>query len=105
MQVWRRIQQSLEKQRRAALISVVKVEGSAPREVGARMVIQKDAGFFGTIGGGRRERVETPSAPLRVSRLGPHRGQCCGGSVTTLIETFDSVDLADIRELAAAEEA
>ena len=49
MQVWRRIQQSLEKHRRAALISVVKVEGSAPREVGARMVIQKDAGFFGTI--------------------------------------------------------
>ncbi|HXB76743.1 MAG TPA: xanthine dehydrogenase accessory protein XdhC [Bradyrhizobium sp.] len=116
MQVWRRIQQSLEKQRRAALISVVKVEGSAPREVGARMVIQKDAGFFGTIGGGRLEfetlavadhalSVETPSASLRVWPLGPNLGQCCGGSVTTLIETFDSVDLADIRELAAAEEA
>jgi len=114
--VWRRIQQSLEKQRRAALISVVKVEGSAPREVGARMVIQKDAGFFGTIGGGRLEfetlavadhalSVETPSASLRVWPLGPNLGQCCGGSVTTLIETFDSVDLADIRELAAAEEA
>jgi len=116
MRVWRRIQQSLEKQRRAALISVVKVEGSAPREVGARMVIQKDAGFFGTIGGGRLEfetlavadhalSVETPSASLRVWPLGPNLGQCCGGSVTTLIETFDSVDLADIRELAAAEEA
>jgi xanthine dehydrogenase accessory factor len=116
MRVWRRIQQSLEKQRRAALISVVKVEGSAPREVGARMVIQKDAGFFGTIGGGRLEyetlavadhalSVETPSASLRVWPLGPNLGQCCGGSVTTLIETFDSVDLAEIRELAAAEEA
>jgi len=116
MLVWRRIQQSLEKQRRAALISVVKVEGSAPREVGARMVIQKDAGFFGTIGGGRLEyetlavadhalSVETPSASLRVWPLGPNLGQCCGGSVTTLIETFDSVDLAEIRELAAAEEA
>ena len=116
MRVWRRIQQALEKQRHAALISVVKVEGSAPREVGARMVIQKDAGFFGTIGGGRLEfetlavadhalSVETPSASLRVWPLGPNLGQCCGGSVTTLIETFDSVDLADIRELAAAEEA
>jgi xanthine dehydrogenase accessory factor len=49
--------------------------------------------------------VETPSASLRVWPLGPNLGQCCGGSVTTLIETFDSVDLADIRELAAAEEA
>ena len=37
MQVWRRIRESLEKHRRAALISVVKVEGSAPREMGARM--------------------------------------------------------------------
>ena len=53
--VWRRIQESLEKHRRAALVSIIKVEGSAPREVGARMVVQKDAGFFGTIGGGRLE--------------------------------------------------
>lgn len=116
MRVWRRIQQSLEKDRRAALISVVKVEGSAPREVGARMVIQKDAGFFGTIGGGRLEyealavadhalSVKRPSASLRVWPLGPNLGQCCGGSVTTLIETFNTGDLAEIRELAAAEEA
>jgi xanthine dehydrogenase accessory factor len=116
MQVWRRIQQSLEKHRRAALISVVKVEGSAPREVGARMVIQQDAGFFGTIGGGRLEyetlavadhalSVKTPSASLRVWPLGPNLGQCCGGSVTTLIETFNTGDLAEIRKLAAAEEA
>ena len=110
MRVWRRIQQSLEKDRRAALISVVKVEGSAPREVGARMVIQKDAGFFGTIGGGRLEyetlavaddalSAKTSSASLRVWPLGPNLGQCCGGSVTTLIETFNAGDLAEIREL------
>jgi xanthine dehydrogenase accessory factor len=116
MQVWRRIQQSLEKERRAALISVVKVEGSAPREVGARMVIQQDVGFFGTIGGGRLEyetlavadhalSVKTPSASLRVWPLGPNLGQCCGGSVTTLIETFNTGDIAEIRKLAAAEEA
>src|SRR6516164_6031521 len=116
MQVWRRIRESLEKQRRAALISIVKVEGSAPREVGARMVIQKDAGFFGTIGGGRLEyetlavadhalSMETPLASLRVWPLGPNLGQCCGGSVTTLIETFDTADLAEVRSLAAAEEA
>jgi xanthine dehydrogenase accessory factor len=114
--VWRRIQESLEKHRRAALISIVKVEGSAPREVGARMVVQKDAGFFGTIGGGRLEyealavaeaalSAETLAASLRVWPLGPNLGQCCGGSVTTLIETFDAGDLDRVRELAAAEEA
>jgi xanthine dehydrogenase accessory factor len=115
MQVWRRIRESLEKHRRAALISIVKVEGSAPREVGARMVIQKDAGFFGTIGGGRLEYetlavadhalMQTSSASLRVWPLGPNLGQCCGGSVTTLIETFDTADLSEVRKLAAAEQA
>jgi xanthine dehydrogenase accessory factor len=116
MQVWRRIRESLDKHRRAALVSVVRVEGSAPREVGARIVIEKDAGFFGTIGGGRLE-YETLAmaeaalsagrsfASVRVWPLGPNLGQCCGGSVTTLIETFDAADLDSVRGLAAAEEA
>src|ERR1019366_1663636 len=114
--VWRRIQQSLEKHRRAALISVIKVDGSAPREVGARMVVQPGDGFFGTIGGGRLEyetlavaeaalSADTPAASVRVWPLGPNLGQCCGGSVTTLIETFDAGDLGSVGELAAAEEA
>src|ERR1700674_1219613 len=109
--VWRRIQESLEKHRRAALVSIIKVEGSAPREVGARIVVQKDAGFFGTIGGGRLEYEtlarpgETLGATLRVLPLGPNLGQCCGGSVTTLIETFDAGDLDRVLELAAAEKA
>jgi xanthine dehydrogenase accessory factor len=115
--VWRRIRESLEKGRRVALISIIKVDGSAPREVGARMVIERDSGFFGTIGGGRLEyealavaedalSMEKPAAAsVRVWPLGPNLGQCCGGSVTTLIETFDSGDLDDIRELVAAEEA
>jgi xanthine dehydrogenase accessory factor len=114
--VWQRIRDSLERERRAALISIVKVAGSAPREAGARIVVLQDAGFFGTIGGGRLEyetlaEAEAAlsagklSASMRVWPLGPNLGQCCGGSVTTLIETFDVGDLAHIRELAAAEEA
>jgi len=114
--VWRRIRESLEKERRAALISVIKVDGSAPREAGARMVVQPDAGFFGTIGGGRLEyetlavaeaalSAERPAASLHVWPLGPNLGQCCGGSVTILVETFDAGDLDNICELAAAEAA
>lgn len=114
--VWRRILESLEKHRRAALIGVIRVDGSAPREVGARMVVLQDAGFFGTIGGGRLEyealavaeaglSEKTQVASVRVWPLGPNLGQCCGGSVTTLIETFDAGDIDEIRKLAAAEEA
>jgi xanthine dehydrogenase accessory factor len=114
--VWRRIRESLEKQRRAALISIIKVDGSAPREVGARIVVQRGAGFFGTIGGGRLEyealavaeaalSADKPAASVHVWPLGPNLGQCCGGSVTTLIETFDAGDLDSIGDLVAAEEA
>ncbi len=114
--VWRRIRESLETHRRAALISIIKVDGSAPREVGARMVVQREAGFFGTIGGGRLEyealavaeaalSADKPVASVHVWPLGPNLGQCCGGSVTTLIETFDAGDLDRIAELVAAEEA
>src|ERR1700736_5444510 len=99
--VWRRIQEWLEKHRRAALVSIIKVEESAPREVGARMVVQKDAGFFGTIGGGRLEyetlavaeaalSEETLAASLRVWPLGPNLGQCCGGVVTHPHESLDA---------------
>jgi xanthine dehydrogenase accessory factor len=112
--VWRRIRQSLEQQRRAALVSIVKVDGSAPREAGARLLILQDGSFLGTIGGGRLEyevlaaaqaalSAGKPAASLQVWPLGPNLGQCCGGSVTTLIETFDLGDLAGVREFAAAE--
>jgi xanthine dehydrogenase accessory factor len=114
--VWRQIRESLEQQRRVALISIIKVDGSAPREAGARMVVLQDAGFFGTIGGGRLEyealamaqaalAAEKPAASLRVWPLGPNLGQCCGGSVTTLIEVFDVGDLAEVSQFAAAEAA
>ncbi|MGA2291214.1 XdhC family protein, partial [Bradyrhizobium sp.] len=114
--VWRRIRKSIEQHGRAALVSVIGVEGSAPREVGARMVVEPGAGFLGTIGGGCLEyetlalaeaalAAEAPSAAVRVWPLGPNLGQCCGGSVTILTEIFDAGDLEDIRRLAAAEQA
>jgi xanthine dehydrogenase accessory factor len=114
--IWPRIRSSIEQHRRAALASVVNVEGSAPREAGARMVIEQGGGLFGTIGGGRLEyetiaiaeaalSSEKSGASVDVWPLGPNLGQCCGGSVTTLVETFDEGDLGCVRQLAAAEEA
>jgi len=113
--VWRRIRESVERHRRAALVSVIDVIGSAPREVGARMVVQHHGSVSGSVGGGRLEyealaiaevalSAETTEAAVHVWPLGPNLGQCCGGSVTILVETFDAGDLDGIRELAAAEE-
>ena len=64
-------------------------------------MLQPDGGFYGTIGGGRLEyeAIAAARAALAAGRgkaqfrdwpLGPNLGQCCGGMVKTLTETFDA---------------
>lgn len=78
-------------------VVVARVRGSAPREVGAAMLVWRD-GASGTIGGGALEhalmtaaRGITTSGHFNITRhaLGPDMGQCCGGSVDILTESFD----------------
>jgi len=112
--IWRRILGLVERHGRAAKISVIDVEGSAPREAGARLVLSPDAVISGSIGGGRLEyetlalaeaalSAGTATAEIRTWPLGPNLGQCCGGAVTVLIETFDASDLDAIQRLVEAE--
>jgi len=114
--VWARIRQTIERHGAAGLISVIGAAGSVPRESGARIVLQPDGGFFGTIGGGRLEyeALAAARAVLAAGRgeaqfrdwpLGPNLGQCCGGMVKTLTETFDENDLAVVRRLEEIEKA
>ncbi|WP_421701223.1 xanthine dehydrogenase accessory protein XdhC [Aliiroseovarius sp.] len=82
---------------RVARVVVADVVGSAPREVGAAMLVWTEDGTTcqsGTIGGGElelRAAERALSAPF-VERipLGPSLGQCCGGAVTLLCEHFDA---------------
>ncbi|MBI5112498.1 MAG: xanthine dehydrogenase accessory protein XdhC [Rhodovulum sp.] len=114
MAVWARIGETIAQHGRAALVSVVRVAGSAPRESGARLVARPDSGFFGTIGGGRLEYEVLAAAGAALARgerqallrtwtLGPDLAQCCGGVVTTLTEVFDASDADTVAALAAAE--
>jgi xanthine dehydrogenase accessory factor len=114
--VWARIRETIERHGSAGLLSIVGAAGSVPREAGARIVLQPDGGFFGTIGGGRleyealtaaREALATGrgKAQFRDWPLGPNLGQCCGGMVKTLIETFDAADIVAVRRFEAAEHA
>jgi xanthine dehydrogenase accessory factor len=114
--VWTRIRQTIERQGGAGLISVIGAAGSVPRESGARIVLQPEGGFFGTIGGGRLEyeAIATARTILAAGRgkarfrdwpLGPSLGQCCGGVVKTLTETFDQHDLAVVRRFEEIEKA
>jgi xanthine dehydrogenase accessory factor len=113
---WARILEGLEDQGRVARVSVVATRGSTPREVGASMVVRRDLGFRGTIGGGALEwralrlawdalGTRDAAFALHDVLLGPDLGQCCGGRVTLGVEVFDTTDLPAVRELARAEAA
>jgi len=79
-----------------ALLTVVAVRGSAPREVGAKMIVtSKEA--IGTIGGGQLEYQCSRIACEQMSKhemargvrrfaLGTGCGQCCGGVVDVMFE-------------------
>ncbi len=82
-------------------VVIAGVQGSAPRDVGAEMIVGRD-GLSGTIGGGALEyeaialaRRLNETLILRRS-LGPELGQCCGGNVTLVIEPWDTARIASV---------
>lgn len=113
MKVWTHIAKTLEAHGTCAMVSVVKVEGSTPREAGARIVVTP-LGFHGTIGGGTLEWQAIAKAQallgkptqhkLSIHSLGPDLGQCCGGRVQLVTEVFARNDLAAVRDFAVREE-
>lgn len=85
------------------LVTIASLRGSAPRELGARMIVTPQQ-TVGSIGGGRLEyecsRIAAgrlkDDAPLPRFRrrfpLGANLGQCCGGVVEVLFEKFGRSD-------------
>lgn len=82
-----------------ALVTVIEVSGSAPRHVGARMLVEPDGAIDQTVGGGRVE-LEVTHAAAEVAAGAPARlvkhhltrdlAMCCGGSMTFFIEPVAS---------------
>ncbi len=95
---------------RVVMVTVAGIRGSAPREVGAKMLVTRHASF-GTIGGGQLEYQCTRIAfdmlgdaedpRLRKFPLGSTMGQCCGGVVDILFEPIASVLPAWLQDLRA----
>lgn len=97
----------------AVLVTVAEIQGSTPREAGARMVYSADK-QYDTIGGGHLEwraaqiaramladdATQLPSR-RRLERiaLGPSLGQCCGGVVFLAFERIDADDSGVWQEL------
>lgn len=93
------------------LVTVMSVIGSAPREVGASMVVrltndpQQTIESVGSIGGGHLEwqslniaqsmlsNQSEPSLIMERFNLGARLGQCCGGRVLVLFERISHLDV------------
>ena len=110
-QEWLESLARLRSDRRAcAQVVVIGIKGSAPREVGARMIVADGRLAWGTIGGGRLEHLAIERAAELAERaqagqvaghlagdaqaftetvpLSEKAGQCCGGEVTLFYEAF-----------------
>jgi xanthine dehydrogenase accessory factor len=114
MQAWLSdLQQLLAHGDAAVLVTVARVEGSAPREAGTKMIVTRDSARH-TIGGGHLEwkAIESARQVLRDGMraphmrrlerfaLGPSLGQCCGGAVVLAFERLDVGDLGWLSSLA-----
>ncbi len=95
-------------------VSMIGVDGSSPRNVGAFMNVTCET-FTGTIGGGALEnealavaRRMLDQAPVPWRRrvedypLGPDLGQCCGGHVRLLYEIIGGRELGALEAALAA---
>jgi xanthine dehydrogenase accessory factor len=97
------------------IVTVDGVRGSAPREIGAKMLVTAKA-TIGTIGGGQleyqstriaveqllRNDIEPGTRLIRRFPLGSNCGQCCGGVVDILFERValhDADWLTELRQL------
>ncbi len=116
MRTWPHVESFIVQEGGAVLVTILDVQGSAPRDAGTRMIIAPSGSFYGTIGGGRleweaikhaRQLLESTNAPCtqHVFPLGPQLGQCCGGSVRALFECFTDTQLDTVREFSKLEAA
>lgn len=82
-----------------AVVTLARVVGSAPQDLGARIIADQGGLFFGTIGGGKVEahmlkmvqqkilahQLETETVTINLQR---DIGMTCGGEVSFLLEFF-----------------
>lgn len=92
-----KVTELLKEKKSFVMVTLVKVRGSAPQNVGAKMIVSEEGIVFGTVGGGKIEkrclevaaslRQETnPSAQTFTWNLQKDIGMTCGGEVSLFFE-------------------
>jgi len=97
MSLFERIDELAEQGEPAALLTIVRKDGSAPRDVGDKMVVTDDE-EYGTIGGGTVEHLAVQDARAVLSgtddpgvrtyelERGGNTGMVCGGEMEVFID-------------------
>lgn len=97
MNVWSACQKLVEEGKSFVVVTMTGVRGSAPQEVGAKMVVTADGLYAGTVGGGKVELASIKKAkeilageqspPETVTwNLQKDIGMSCGGEVVLVFE-------------------
>lgn len=100
-EVLRAINEATEKRQPLAVATIVRVDRSAPREVGAKMAVSPDARIAGTIGGGPLEALVIEEAVKALAEGKPklveynldpdeahNIAMMCGGNVQVFIDVI-----------------
>ncbi len=101
-EIFRAALAALEDGRDAALVTIVRTNGSTPQRVGAKMIVYADGGTVGTIGGGCYENDAALKAREGLSTRQPRlvryelsddvaeeSGLICGGQMEVFIEPLE----------------
>lgn len=97
--IYEKVVELLEKKENFAIVTVIEIEGSTPRGVGTKMIVEEHRRTYGTIGGGCLESaaIEESLIAIKERNLKTIKytleemdkggiGMRCGGDIELLIE-------------------
>jgi len=97
-EIYQKILDALSAGEPVAICTVIRHRGSVPRRTGSKMLVYKDAGVYGSVGGGELESLVLEAAQaalqdgktrnLNYNMSDPSRGDpgVCGGSLEVYVE-------------------
>lgn len=101
-EVFRAVDETLQRGESAALVTIIRTEGSTPQRVGAKMLVYPDGRIVGTIGGGcyendafwKARRALDTRKPVVVryeltDDIAEESGLICGGQMEVYIEPLE----------------
>lgn len=97
MNIWTACQKLTDEQKSFVMVTMTGVRGSAPQDIGAKMLVTDEGLFFGTVGGGKVEMhsIKMAKEILASQDVEPRTftwnlqkdiGMSCGGEVTFVFE-------------------